>query len=108
MYARSSNFDEARIKDVLPALSSQLKDEFSSLRSSISVNHAMITRTSTQVENLSKSISEILSGRASVAINFNVAKAVNDHINGDSQIAHSETLHCDTLQTGVGTYIYFL
>ena len=72
---KAINQDDVRIREVLPALNSHLRDEFSSLRSAVLANHAVITRTSDSVANLSKTVSGVLSGKAFLKINLNASDA---------------------------------
>lgn len=85
---KAINQDDVRIREVLPALNSHLRDEFSSLRSAVLANHAVITRTSDSVANLSKTVSGVLSGKAFLKINLNASDAdvpsENGLINTDS------------------------
>ena len=81
------NSDEANIRQALPALSAHLKDEFSSVRSAVIANHAIITRTSDSVSNLSKRMYDVFSGRTSLSVNLNESKRISSSIVSERMIA---------------------
>ena len=96
------NFDEANIRQVLPALSAHLKDEFSSVRSAVIANHAIITRTSDSVSNLSKRMYDVFSGRTSLCVNLN---ATETNIVLDNERTDGCTKDITSLQAGTGMSI---